>query len=807
MLKRYRFIWSFITLTWLVLTLYFIGEGPAFVMSLTALSVTLFLAGLTHLSHRSKADFYHRIEADNERLQRDIKRKDQLQQNVLEHHPTGVILLGEKNTIVWANATAKKIYNSPLEDRALDIIDKELVEVVENVSAESTTLKIYGHYYDVTHLESLKALYLNNVHEREILRQISYQQVPVIGMLHFDNLEDAFSVLDMQEKSVLQGIYLGAVDDWAEAFELNLVAVSSSRLAFFATQQQLKKLIENDFSILETIKALSQANELMITLSGGIACASLPPYQLGINAEAALDLALSRGGDQLVVNVEGEAMQVFGGNTNMQEKRTRISSRMNAQKLHQLLLQTNRVFIVPHVYPDTDALGGAMGVLKMALAMNKEAFIVIDETHVDKSVRKILTQTEYEYVTLFETLLDADEALVEMEPDDALILVDHHSLGQLLEPKLLQKTNHVAIIDHHRKLQDRIMDVAMSYIEPYASSSTELIVEMISVFPEEVTLNPFEATVMLSGIIVDTNNFMYRTGSRTYEAAATLRRFGADSFKVKNILRESLTEIQLKSRLLTQAEVIHKRYAVVVIPDDVSVDRTLLAKVADALLTIDRIVAGFAIGQLGKGEVGISARSLDEFNVQVAMEKWGGGGHLNNAAAQVSLTKEALKKELLNYLETTAMEEKPMKVILLKDLKNRGKKDDIIEVPAGFGNYLLTSKQAIEATAENVSSIELQKQKLKDNAQAELEAMKSLKSQLDHQVIKLSVKMGEKGKLYGKLTTKHLAEALQDQLSLDIDKRKIQLPDKIEALGSYTVEVKLHKDVLATFELQVVEAV
>jgi large subunit ribosomal protein L9 len=153
------------------------------------------------------------------------------------------------------------------------------------------------------------------------------------------------------------------------------------------------------------------------------------------------------------------------------------------------------------------------------------------------------------------------------------------------------------------------------------------------------------------------------------------------------------------------------------------------------------------------------------------------------------------------------MEEKPMKVILLKDLKNRGKKDDIIEVPAGFGNYLLTSKQAIEATSENVASIESQKQKLKDTAQAELEAMKALKTQLDNQVIKLAVKMGEKGKLYGKLTTKHLADALNTQLGFDVDKRKIQLPDKIEALGSYTIEVKLHKEVLASFELQVVEAV
>ncbi|MCK5762072.1 MAG: DHH family phosphoesterase, partial [Candidatus Izimaplasma sp.] len=198
---------------------------------------------------------------------------------------------------------------------------------------------------------------------------------------------------------------------------------------------------------------------------------------------------------------------------------------------------------------------------------------------------------------------------------------DHHSYGQTMEKRVISKTKKLVIIDHHRKLVDAIPNAIISHIEPYASSSVELVTEMIDLSSKEVEINQFEATVMLSGIMVDTNNFIYRTGSRTFEAAAILRRYGADTFKVKIILREGLDEIQLKSQLLSIAQVIHSKFSIVIVPDNIPTSRNLLAKVADMLLEIDNTVASFAIGYFEEGMVGISARSLEGFNVQVLMEK------------------------------------------------------------------------------------------------------------------------------------------------------------------------------------------
>ena len=804
--RRYKHVLIGLLSVFSLSSLLTIMQRELFILSISALALTLFFTVLMRLSHRESSVLLARYERRLLTKSKALKNKEDIASKLTQYHPVGIILLSEGNVIAWANQAAKDAYANPLEGRSLEMIDKELLEIIENPSPlKVPVIRVYGHHYEIRHQPNMHAVYLTPVSEREQLKKRVHSSMSVVGLFHLDNLEDAFSVLDMQERSALQGLYLGALDDWAEEQQVYLLPITTSKLAFYAVREQLDQMLDDEFPIIKKIAELSRENDMMITLSGGIACATLSPLELGETAENALDLALSRGGDQVVVNVEGEALKVFGGNANTQEKRTRISSRLHAQKLYQWFGQTNVVYITPHKFPDTDALGGAIGLLKLALAAKKEAYIILDLDAVDKSVRKILTQIEYEYVTLLESFISSEEALEQIQANDLLLLVDHHSYGQMIEPALLEQVDSVGIIDHHRKLSDAVTDTVIQYIEPYASSSTELIVEMINVFPLEVTLNPFEATVLLSGIIVDTNNFMYRTGSRTYEAAATLRKFGADSFKVKNILREPLAEIQLKSRLLANAELIKKRYSIVTIPEDVALDRTLLAKMADTLLTIDNTVAGFALGQLSKDEVGISARSLDDFNVQVIMEKFGGGGHLNNAAAQVNKKIEVVKQELIELLEHAAMEEKPMKVILLKDLKNKGKKDDVIEVPAGYGNYLLTSKQAIEATSENLAVIDSQKQKLKDQEQAELDAAKTLKDRLDYRAVKLFMKMGKNGKLFGKITSKQMADALKEQHDLTIDKRKIHTDQKIEALGTYTIEVKLHKDVTAHFELLVLE--
>ena len=254
------------------------------------------------------------------------------------------------------------------------------------------------------------------------------------------------------------------------------------------------------------------------------------------------------------------------------------------------------------------------------------------------------------------------------------------------------------------------------------------------------------------------------------------------------------------------AEVIHKRFSIVIIPRDLVPSRTLLAKVADDLLDIEDIDASFSIGYLGPTTVGISARSLEGFNVQVIMEKFNGGGHLNNAGAQLESDNiKQVRLDLIQVLNDTVQEEKPMKVILIKDLKGKGKKGEVIDVATGYGNYLLSSKSAIEATQENLQSIELEKAKKEEIERKTIEEMRALKEKIEKLPVKVFVKIGENGRFFGKVSTKQISDEFKKQHKLDVDKRRIQLKGSIQSLGNYRVDVKLHKNVTAKIEVLVVE--
>ena len=461
---------------------------------------------------------------------------------------------------------------------------------------------------------------------------------------------------------------------------------------------------------------------------------------------------------------------------------------------------------MPHRSTDIDALGAAIGVLEMVLAQQKKAKIVLDFDDIDQTCQKVVNMLNREYVKLLEYFVDPEEALDTLTPETLVFVVDHHSPTQSNAPRLFEKTKNIVIIDHHRRLDNILTDVMLTYLEPYASSSAELVVEMVELYNFEIDISPFEATIMLAGMMIDTNNFSYRTGVRTFEAAATLKRFGADPFKARLILRESLDHIKTKSNLVNQAKIIDNVFAIALLPNESKTDRVQLAKTADELLEIDNIIAAFAIGNIGGGITAISARSVDKFNVSVIMEQFGGGGHLNNAAAQVEKeTAEEIAKKIEAHLEATFKEEWTMKIILTKDVKGKGKKGDVIEVASGYGNYLLTSKQAIEASVANLKVLEEERETANKQASLELAAAKKLKADIESQPIKLYVRIGDTGKLYGAVSSKQIAEEYKKVYNIDIDKRKILLDDNIHSLGVHKVPIRLHKDVVATIDLQVLE--
>ena len=736
-----------------------------------------------------------------------LRRKSKLEERLLHEMPIGVLLLDEDLRVRFANESARRIFHNPLEGRSLEVLHEELHNILQMRDLpEGKVFRIYEDFYEVHYQEEEHALYFYKETEREKLKREHERMTPVVGILHFDNLEDSLNVLDVQEQSEIQGQLLGAVNEWAERRGFHVTPVTAEKLYVYMYKSDLERVIDEEFSIIEDVSEVSRAHDLIITLSGGFACANIQLNDLADIADNALEQALSRGGDQIAINIQGEKYRYFGGNTNTQEKRTRISSRINARKLSMLFEGHEEVLIFPHVHPDADAVAGAIGVYKMAEASNIKASIVLDHDNLDQTVKKVLERIEYEYESFLDVFVDLDAVVGKRFKDSAIVLVDHHSRSQALNGRFIDRTESLAIIDHHRRQDDSIEGAYLSYVEPYASSSTELIVEMANVYPRDVDFNSFEATLLLLGIVVDTNNFTYRTGSRTFEAAAVLRKFGGDTHRVKSLLRESLQDVRIKAELMRKAEVIAKHFALVVVEDEFEPDRQLLAKVANNLLEIENIQAAFAVGRLGKRTVGISARSLEGFNVQTIMEEFGGGGHFNNAGTQIEdRNVEKVRHDLVTYLEKLSEEERPMKVILKKDLKNKGKKGEIVDVKPGYGNYLLTSGQAIEATPENIQSLEEERRKAKEEEERQYEEMKALKEKIDHRVVKVYAKIGKDGKMFGKVTPKQISEALKEQHDIDIDKRKIELGEPITALGKYDVEVKLHKDVTATFELTVLE--
>ena len=313
---------------------------------------------------------------------------------------------------------------------------------------------------------------------------------------------------------------------------------------------------------------------------------------------------------------------------------------------------------------------------------------------------------------------------------------------------------------------------------------------------------------MLAGIIVDTNNFTFRTGSRTFDVASLLKEYGADMIKVKTILREEITRRKEIAEIETNAEIIFNKYAIVKILEAETMDRVLLAQVADRLLEIDSVAASFAIGQLSPNLVGISARSYEGVNVQILMEELGGGGHLNGAAAQLTTSdiNEAYKL-LYDILEREQLQEggENMRIILKEEIKGKGKKGDVIEVAGGYANFLISSNKATQATPDNMRKLKEDKERQAQEAEHQIQIMNKLREEIENKAVNVYIKMGDDGKLFGSVTTKQIAEEFEKQYGIHLDKRKIELSAEINSLGIYEAEVKLHKDIEAKIEIHVLE--
>ena len=408
------------------------------------------------------------------------------------------------------------------------------------------------------------------------------------------------------------------------------------------TQAAVLDMMEDKFTILDRVREIRAGNKFAPTFSIGVACDGVTLEELIQNANKSLYMALGRGGDQAVV-LKDKTTQFFGGTATVAAKSTRVRARIVAQTIHEQMQQADRIFVMGHHNEDYDAIGATVGMAKLGLSLNKETYIVASAGN--EYYNRIAEVLEHENIILsdnetkyFDIVVPEDEALRMVTPKSLLVLVDHHRASLSASKALLEAVKTRIIVDHHRRAEDIISNTVLLYLEPSSSSTSELVTELICYFDDGLEITAAEATALYAGIVLDTKNFAVQTGERTFEAAALLRRSGADPNLVRLLFKDDISTVQARAKLIAEAKTPIQGLAISIMRNAVRETRSsvLAAQTADSLITVDGIAVGVAIVEYKDGYLGISARSDGSVNVQVIMEELGGGGHQTVAGVQIA---------------------------------------------------------------------------------------------------------------------------------------------------------------------------
>ena len=550
--------------------------------------------------------------------------------------PIGIIVIDENKNIEWANNFIYK--NIKVEEiKGLNILElmPEISELFELETPVDNQFEIFGKFYKVNYQKDSGYIYFFDITESKVVMQRFRDTRPIILNLSLDNYEDVYDSLEDEVASRLDATVVITLTDWAKKNSIYLKRIDDDRFIGLLNVKDLKKIEKEKFQILDTIRNLKEEFDAPITLSIGVGMGTDFLPELGELAKSSLDLALGRGGDQVAMKDVDGTIRFYGGKTNPQEKRTRIKARVVSNALADIVSDSDKIIVMGHKRPDFDAVGACVGIYTFSKIVGKECYIILNDSDRDETIQKVMFEIDNSDEQLSKVFVDSDEAWELMTPQTTLIVVDTSDASRVIDAAILSKANRKVIIDHHRRGEDIITNPLLTYIEPYASSSSELIAELIEYQTKIEKITPIAATIMLGGIVVDTQNFSIRTGSRTFDAAAYLRSNGADPTRVKTILKEPFENFMNRVEIINNS--IQKTPEIIMAkaPEDKYYTNVMLAQSADLLLTLKGIECSFAIGYLEEGKVGISARSLGNINVQLIMEELGGGGHLANAATQI----------------------------------------------------------------------------------------------------------------------------------------------------------------------------
>lgn len=523
-------------------------------------------------------------------------------------------------------------------------------ESPERVELNNHRFRVYGSLVrsrNRTGVQSLVATtYWVETTEADHLREVYEASRPVAAILMLDNYEDLMKACEDTQRSAVLAQIDEKLQIWANAGQGILLKTDRNHYLFLFEEQYFQHFVDEKFSILDTVRAIRVAENIHPTLSIGIGKDSPSIPELYKNAKLSLEMALSRGGDQAVVRNQVD-FAFYGGRTKATEKRTKVKSRVMANAFRELIADAGEVYIMGHSFADTDAVGAAAGICCAARKRGKQARIVIDREHTAAETLIARLDALPEYSGVF---LTPAEAFLQMRADTLLVVVDTNRPDMVENPQLLESCNRVAVIDHHRRAATYIENAAFNFHEPYASSASELVTELLQYLVEPTDLLREEAGALLAGIVLDTKHFTQRTGGRTFEAAAFLRRSGADTAEVQRLFQGDLKDMVTKYDIIRRAEMYRSNIAVSVVEES-GVDRVAAAQAADDLLTLKGVQASFVI-YAAEGAVLMSARSLGEINVQVILEALGGGGNSTTAGARIEDTDpESVRQQLIGVLD------------------------------------------------------------------------------------------------------------------------------------------------------------
>ncbi len=593
---------------------------------------------------------------------------DSATKHAIFNMPFPLVLIDEVGAVIW--------YNTPFLELMVeeDILNGRINELIPGLNIEDIIKREENDPLELQYGDRHYRVYPNKVDSKKnsikgniimlywvdntdyvILKETYKYETNVVGLIYVDNYDDIKS----STPDISKPLVLAEIDKNINAYFTNYGGIvrkyENDKYLIVTDYSALEEIEGKKFDLLDQMRELNIGNTIPITLSIGMCSVAETPLQAYENAKAAIDIALGRGGDQAVLRTE-TSFEFYGGKSKAMEKRNKVKARVIGYALRQLIDQSDKVFVMGHKNPDMDSLGSGIGILRAIKNRKREGYLIINGEN--PSIRNILERLRAEQPSLMEKLISPEKAEELIDKSSLMIVVDNHKPSFTESPELLDLVDKIVVIDHHRRGAEFIKEPVLTYLEPYASSTSELVTEVLSYMADNTNLTKFEAEALLAGITVDTKNFSFQTGVRTFEAAAVLKRAGADTTIVKQLFRDDVNTFVNKAEVIRSAKIVFNTIAIGRLEKEMEDSLLVAAQSANELLNINNVEASFVLTNMGN-KIHISARSIGDISVQLIMEKLGGGGHLTSAGVQLSdmnidEAEELLKEKIEKYLKEGA---------------------------------------------------------------------------------------------------------------------------------------------------------